>query len=217
MKRALVALLLLCTAAGFADTSFLKPPAGSNLAIAVFEDLECPACATAYPLIQGAGKRYNVPILIYDFPLPAHPWSLDAAVLARYFDTQSKQLGDDFRGYIYKNQPQITKQNLRSYADRFAGEHGTALPFVLDPQGQLAAKVQADKALGNRIPLQHTPTIYVVLTRANGTSDAREVPEVAQLDQVLQQARQEAPPPAASPKSAAAKKAAPKKTAAKKQ
>jgi protein-disulfide isomerase len=215
MKRALVALLLLCATLAVADTSFLKPPAGSNLAIAVFEDMQCPSCATAYPLIQAAGKRYNVPVLLYDFPLPQHPWSMDAAVLARYFDTQSKQMGEDFRAYIYKNQAQITKGNLRSYADRFAGEHGTAMPFALDPQGQLAAKVQADKALGSRIPLQHTPTVYVVLTRPDGTSDAREVSEITQLDQVLQQARQEVPPPAAT--KSVAKKAPVKKTAAKKQ
>jgi len=217
MKRAVLALLLLCATLAVADTSFLKPPAGSNVAIAVFEDMECPACSRAFPVIMELGRRYNVPVMLYDFPLPAHPWSYDASLLARYFDKQSKQLGDDFRAYVYKNQPQINKQNLRSYADRFASQHNVAMPFAIDPQGQLAGKIQADKSLGQRIPLEHTPTIYVVLTHPNGTTEAREVtPDETRLEPMLQQARQEAPPPAA-PKSAAAKKAPAKKTAAKKQ
>ena len=87
-----------------ADGSSLKPPPGARVAIVVFEDLECPTCAVAYPQVWEACKRYNVPVVLHDFPLPMHPWSFDAAVFARYFDTKSQKLGDDFRGYIYKNQ-----------------------------------------------------------------------------------------------------------------
>ena len=41
-------------------------------------------------------------------------------------------------------------------------QHGKSMPFVLDPGGQLAAEVQADYALGERIGLSQTPTIFVV-------------------------------------------------------
>ena len=34
----------------FRDTTILRPPAGSKVAIIVFEDLGCPACARAHPL-----------------------------------------------------------------------------------------------------------------------------------------------------------------------
>ena len=42
-----------------------------------------------------------------------HNWSFDAAVIARYFDEKSKQMGVDSRDYIFENQPEITPQNLR--------------------------------------------------------------------------------------------------------
>jgi protein-disulfide isomerase len=34
------------------DASALKPPAGSRVAIVEFADLECPACASANPLVK---------------------------------------------------------------------------------------------------------------------------------------------------------------------
>src|SRR5262252_4853661 len=73
----------------------LKPPKGANVAIIVFEDLECPDCARAAPLLEEASKTYGIPVVRHDFPLPFHPWSFDAAVFARYFDTHSKKLGNE--------------------------------------------------------------------------------------------------------------------------
>jgi len=49
--------------------------------------------------------------------------------------------------------------------DRFAAEHKTALPFVVDPKGDLAAAVNADRDLGKRIGIDHTPTVYVVSSK----------------------------------------------------
>jgi protein-disulfide isomerase len=94
-----------------------------------------------------------------------HPWSYQAAVFARYFDTHSKQLGNEFRDYVFENQLEINLQNLRSYADKFAAAHKVDLPFVIDPQGKLAAQVNADRDLGKAIKLDHTPTVYIVSSR----------------------------------------------------
>ena len=40
----------------FADTSMLQPPPGAAVAIMEWEDLECPYCAHAFPLVQAAVK-----------------------------------------------------------------------------------------------------------------------------------------------------------------
>ena len=40
-----------------------------------------------------------------------------------------------------------------------------ALPFVIDPNGKLAAQVNADRDLGKAIKLDHTPTVYIVSSR----------------------------------------------------
>jgi protein-disulfide isomerase len=162
----------------------LKPPKGAQVAIVVFEDLECPDCRRAAPLVEEAGKTYKIPVVRHDFPLPFHKWSFDAAVIARYFDTHSKPLGNQYRDYIFEHQPEITPENLRSYSERFAADHKVDLPFVVDPQGKLAAAVVADRDLGKSIHLEHTPTIYVVSNKTQGKPFV-EVVDRTQLFQLI--------------------------------
>jgi len=146
----------------------LRPPKGAQVAIVIFEDLQCPDCRRAAPLVEEASKTYKIPVVRHDFPLPFHNWSFDAAVLARYFDTHSKALGNEFRDYIFANQLEVNPKNLRLFADKFAADHKVDLPFVVDPEGKLAALVNADKELGKSIPINHTPTLYVVSNKHTG-------------------------------------------------
>jgi protein-disulfide isomerase len=67
----------------------LRPPKGAQVALVVFEDLQCPDCRRAAPLVEEAARTYKIPVVRHDFPLPMHNWSYDAALIARYFDTQS--------------------------------------------------------------------------------------------------------------------------------
>jgi len=183
----LVAVVLLFTARLFAQDEVnpaLRPPKGAQVAIVVFEDLECPDCRRAAPLVQEAAKTYKIPVVRHDFPLPFHKWSFDAAVIARYFDTHSKQLGNQYRDYIFEHQPEITAENLRGYSEKFAADHKVDLPFVVDPQGKLAAEVVADRDLGKSIHLEHTPTIYVVSNKTQGKPFV-EVVDRTQLFQLI--------------------------------
>jgi protein-disulfide isomerase len=166
-----IAGFLFAVAGAFAQQAVnpaLRPPKGAQVAIVVFEDLQCPDCRRAQPLVEEAARTYKIPLLLHDFPLPFHSWSYQAAVLARYFDTHSKELGNQFRDYIFSNQLEVTPDNLRGYAEKFAAEHKVDLPFVVDPDGKLAALVNADKELGKAINLQHTPTLYVVSNKRSG-------------------------------------------------
>ena len=145
------------------DTSALHPPPGSKVAIVEFADLECPMCAEENPVIMQAVEKYHVAWMRHDFPIPGHPWSFQAAVNARWFDTRSKTLGDEYRNAIFANQASIeTRGDLQNFTQKFAQQHGTALPFVMDPQGKLAAEVKADAALGERMGVHETPTAFVV-------------------------------------------------------
>jgi len=145
------------------DTSALHPPPGAKVAIVEFADLECPSCAMRNPVILEAAEKYHVPRVWHDFPLPQHNWSFQAAVNARWFDTKSKKLGDDYRDAVFAAQGGIeTKADLQNFTTKFAQQHGVALPFVMDPQGKLTAEVKADADLGNRMGIHETPTAWVV-------------------------------------------------------
>lgn len=171
--------------------SILVPPKGAKVALVVFEDLQCPDCARAAPLVEQAAKTYKIPIVRYDFPLPMHNWSFDAAVMAQYFASKSPALGVAFREYIFEHQPEISPQNLRSFAEKFAQEHKTALPFAIDPQGKFASAVRSSRDLGMRVGIQHTPTLYVVGDRKQGVPFV-EVVNRDQLFQMIDQMKAEA-------------------------
>jgi len=180
----------LSTAALAGDPSVLRPPKGYRLAIVEFADLQCPDCARAEPLLEEAARTYKIPIVRYDFPLPMHNWSSDAHIYARWFDTKSKKLGDEYRRYIFKNQPSIKPENLRSFTEQFAKENNLAFPLFVDPRGELARKVRADFAMGQRVGIQHTPTIYIVSDSTRGTPFIEVVDRTnlfAQIDEMKRQ------------------------------
>ncbi|HVN93266.1 MAG TPA: thioredoxin domain-containing protein [Terracidiphilus sp.] len=164
------------------DASALHPPAGARVAIIEFDDLECPACAHANPVLMQAAASYKIPWVRRDFLIPGHIWSPIAAVNARWFDTKSKTLGDEYRNYIFANQISIeTQPELRQFTQKFAAAHGIAMPFAVDPQGKLAAEVQADTNLAERMGLKETPTIFIAIANSKGPQYI----QVLQVDQDL--------------------------------
>ena len=199
-------LTLMVATSGFAaDGTVLKPPAGANVALVVFEDLECPACARAAPLLERAAEVYKVPLVVHDIPNPGHPWAYDATVAARYIEQKyGRAMSDPFRAYIFQSQPQITKGNFRSFADRFALTHKIDLPMILDPQGQIAADIKKEIDLARQVKLEVTPTIFVV--SRNRWQEVKEK-DAAQLYAVIDKFKREAPAaPASAPKNKAKKK-----------
>jgi protein-disulfide isomerase len=168
--RQLLPLLLLVSLTAFAEDvpQALRPPKGAEVALVVFEDLQCPDCRRAAPLVAQAAQTYKIPVVRHDFPLPMHNWSFEAAVLARYFDTHSKTLGNAFRDSVFEHQLEMSPDNLHGFAEKFAAEHKVDLPFVVDPAGKLAALVVADRDLGKSLNVNHTPTIYVVSNKRAG-------------------------------------------------
>jgi len=150
--------------AGFKDTSMLKPPVGHKVALIVFEDLGCPGCASAHPYELKAVEQTGVPLVRYDFPLAAHIWTFQAAVCARYIqDKISPELAEQYRTDVFASQRMISnKDDLDRFTQTWMSRHGKQMPFVLDPDGSLGKKVQADYDLGRRLNLQYTPTVVVV-------------------------------------------------------
>lgn len=171
------------------DMSSLKPPPGTHVALFEFADLECPMCARQNTVIKDAAAKYHVPWIRHDFPLQMHVWSFQAAVNARWFDNEPKKMGNDYRDAVFANQSSIeTKDDLRSFTEKFAQQHGIAMPFVLDPQGKLEAEVKADYNLGLRLGVHQTPTVWVVTDRTGGAAPYTEVTDFNKLYTALDEA-----------------------------
>jgi protein-disulfide isomerase len=185
----------------YRDTSMLRAPAGVPVAIYEFEDLECPACAHAFPIVHAAVEKYKIPLIRHDFPLKMHIWSRDAAITARYLqDKVSPATAEEFRGAVFAAQQSIaSKEDLANFTRKFFQSHKLNQPFVVDPAGLFAAEIDADYTLGERIGITVTPTIWVV-TQKNWV----QVTDVNQLystiDNMQSQIAQSTPAPAANSK-----------------
>jgi protein-disulfide isomerase len=193
------------------DPSVLRPPAGARVAMIEFADMECPDCGRANPLLKEAAAKYKIPWVRYDFPLPMHAWSFKAAVYARWFETtKGKALADDYRDEVFANQVSIYSPDaLRQFTEKFAAGHNLTIPFALDPEGKLASLVKADYALGQRIGIEHTPTIWIVTANSKGAPFV-EVVDRTKLYQLIDQALADT---ASAPKTTAAAKPKPKPAA----
>ena len=148
----------------FKDTSSFKPPAGAKVAVIEYEDLECPACARAFPSVHAAIAHYHLPIEEFDFQIPSHTWSHDAAIFAHYLKAKvSPEIAEDFRRQTFASQYRIaSKDDLHNWEQQFMKEHGKQMPFVVDPTGQYDREVNASTAEGQKIGIIETPTILVV-------------------------------------------------------
>jgi protein-disulfide isomerase len=147
----------------FKDTSMIKPPLGAKIAIYEFEDLECPACARAHPIVVQALEHYKIAFVRKDYPLPMHIWSTDAAIWARYLqDKVSPSAAADYRTVVFAAQTGIaSKDDLMAFTLKFFQQHGLQMPFVVDPTGEFRKEVFADKAVGEKLGLSQTPTLFV--------------------------------------------------------
>jgi protein-disulfide isomerase len=171
------------------DTSALHPPAGARVAIVEFADMECPDCGRAYPVLKAAAAKYKIPWVYHDFPLSQHAWSTTAAINTRWFEQKRKGLGEEYREQVFTNQASLYNNPdlLRQFTDKFAASRGVTMPFAIDPQGKLAAEVNADRSLGERIGIDHTPTIWIVTAGSKGAPFI-EVTDRGKLYQIIDQA-----------------------------
>jgi protein-disulfide isomerase len=188
------------------DASALHPPPGARVAIVEFDDLQCPSCAAANPILKAAAAKYHIPWVRHDFLIPYHNWSRIAAIDARWFDQRSKALGDEYRDQVFASQTSIyNPDSLAQFTQKFAQSHGVALPFAIDPQGKLAHEVDADVDLGHRMGINLTPTIFIVTSGGRGAPFTQVTKPAEQLYTTIDQAIADT---AAAPKSTVAKRGA---------
>jgi protein-disulfide isomerase len=105
----------------------------------------------------------------HDYIIPGHTWSRNAAIRARWFDSKSPQLGEEYRDEVFANQSSIYNLAMLSqFTEKFAKDHGVAMPFSVDPQNQFENAVQADTDLGRKTGVGLTPTIFIVKSGGTG-------------------------------------------------
>jgi protein-disulfide isomerase len=147
----------------------------------VFSDYQCPACRaffenTLRAMINDYVASGKVYLIHRDFPLPMHPYSMDAArwanaaarigrfetIDAALYDTQDKWTKDgSMEQYI---STALGSADFKRVQKQVQGCLTQTVPPAVASQAhncELDTFIQADTALGKQVPVNSTPTIVI--------------------------------------------------------
>ena len=152
-----------------------RGPKDAAVTIVEFGDLQCPACKTAQPTIEGlVAAEPQARFVFQNFPLEMHNW---AAKGAYYADCVGRASNDAFWKFVsktYETQSDITAENadekLTALADGVGVKGSEIAACAAKPETK--AHVDASIALGKKVDVSGTPTLYIN-GRKIGSFDAR--------------------------------------------
>jgi protein-disulfide isomerase len=135
------------------------------ITIEVFSDFECPHCKTLHdetlpPLIRDYVAPGKVYLIYREFPLPGHPYALVAASYA----TAAAHLGkyNEVADRLWLHQTTWSQNGkVEETACRGLTPTETAKVIKLAKEPAIAAEIQRDVALGQKLELHQTPTMIV--------------------------------------------------------
>jgi protein-disulfide isomerase len=142
----------------------LGNPGAKNTAV-VYEDFECPACATFYPIVEQIPSALtDTKVVFRHYPLPQHVDAIPAAYAAEAAGAQGKFW--EIYKLLYDTQNQWASLEGQQLTDKFvqiAQQAGVpdVNKFKADMQNKIGKdKIQTDITEGNSLKLQGTPTLY---------------------------------------------------------
>ncbi len=89
---------------GVVVTSHIKGNPDATVKLVEFSDLQCPACASFQPVVKDLVEQYGEKLSFEykHFPLPMHPYAIQAAVAAEAAGQQGKFF--EFHDKVFENQ-----------------------------------------------------------------------------------------------------------------
>jgi protein-disulfide isomerase len=152
------------------DDAAVRGNAGAKVTFVEFSDFECPFCGRYYrevlpQILRDYVDTGKVRYVFRNFPLPAslHPHAFNAAEAGECARTMGKfwQIHD----LLFTHQNGLTPNDLPNYAEQ-VGLDGKAFRACLT--GGVAAKIQADVAVGTALGVLGTPTFFFGASTEDG-------------------------------------------------
>jgi protein-disulfide isomerase len=148
------------------DDRAMMGPAGAPVTIIEFADFECPYCARAYSEIEtlvNTTYKDKVRLIWKNFPLPAHTWAQQGAIAAECARQQNPKALWTFAESFYRDQGEITAQNLRAHIDQYTSAAGLDAKLlnacVLSDATE--KRVIQDRTEGETIHINSTPSFLI--------------------------------------------------------
>ncbi|MFQ5738646.1 MAG: DsbA family protein [Acidobacteriota bacterium] len=164
-----------------AKIDFTDRPTKGNLDAAVtvveYSDYQCPFCSRAFQTIESQLlSRYKDRIRFVYKHLPLvkmHPWARKAAIASACAYVQNQEAFWGMHSQLFEGQKEITKENLRTKVESFAGELKLDVPAFLGCYDDERTKsvVETDMNEAGQLGVTSTPTFLI-----NGAIVAGAVP-----------------------------------------
>jgi len=146
-----------------------RPTLGSAdapVTIVEFADFECPYCAKAFNEIEtvvNTTYKGKVQLVWKAFPLQGHTWAEQAAIAAECVRQQNPQAFWTVAGDFYRDQTEITPQNLRDHIYRYASSLGIDAKALNSCilASDAEARINQDKKDGAAVHVASTPTFLI--------------------------------------------------------
>jgi protein-disulfide isomerase len=171
--------------------------ADSKVKVVEFSDFECPFCSKAADALNQLKAHFGdkIHVVFRNYPLEFHK----AAHLAHQASLEALAQGKfwQFHDLLFKNQKALARPDLEKYAGE-VGLDMAKFKKALD-EGTYKAAVDADIALGGKVGVDGTPTLFINGERAQNPGDFEALK--TQIEGILSGAAPAAPAaaPAAKP------------------
>lgn len=155
----------LITAAGAPEFG----PADAKVTVVEFSDFECPYCSRAANVLTELKKKYGdkVRFVFRQFPLSFHKNAQGAAEASMAANDQGKFW--EYHDLMFKNQKALGAEELAGYAKTVGLD---VAKFKADMEShKYADHVKSDVALGAKVAVSGTPTLFVNGERVSNPTD----------------------------------------------
>lgn len=161
----------------WAETGIRIGPDDATMVIATFVDFRCPYCRTLAPVLDSvvAEFRGHVAVEVHHFPLPSHELAVPTAIAAECAHQQGR-----FSQMYHALYDQMDSVGIKPWRAIAADAEIVDIP-AFEACMQLPAerfrRIAAGRALGERIGITGTPTVYVngTLTRQRSFAAFRDI------------------------------------------
>lgn len=136
-----------------------RGPADAKVHLAVFSDFQCPHCAQTAKVLERIAERFKGKVAIHylHYPLGGHTQAEKAAQVTELARERGKFW--EMHDIIFKNQLMLENEDLLQYAKEVGLDSAQVTKALAE--GKYLDRVRAQKAVGDTLGIQATPTLYL--------------------------------------------------------
>ncbi len=143
----------------------IKGEEEAKVTIVEYSDFQCPFCKRATDMLPQILEQYKgkVKLAFKQFPLPSHPWAMDAAIASVCAYQQGNDNFWEFHDKVFEKQKEITVEKSKEQFKTFAKEVGLdqgKFEACFSSQ-EIASRVQSEIKEGQSVGVNSTPTFIV--------------------------------------------------------